>query len=272
MGTNTTDIQLPWGKMNEFILACGNIREPKAFCNKVVKGLAEFIPYDQARVYYTDANGHIYDQTLIGASKAWSSLYLDYFSKVDGGRYAITEKSPTLSARASETRAYVRYWMDADLDDEFVTGYIRPQGICCGIGFALHDANRFPRANFGLDRMEPRLFTQRDLLVMNTLLQHLDNLFKNMYVKVRDTGYERYIREQYHLTKRENEIADMLCRGITPANIAKQLCLSLTTVYRHIANIHGKLGISTCQELVLKLTRDAGQVDDDQDATELVAV
>ena len=40
---------------------------------------------------------------------------------------------------------------------------------------------------------------------------------------------------------------------MTPNRIGQTLCVSLPTVYRHIANIHAKLGVSNRQELLLKL-------------------
>ena len=40
---------------------------------------------------------------------------------------------------------------------------------------------------------------------------------------------------------------------MTPAAIARELSISRPTVYRHIANIHGKLAVSNRGELMLRL-------------------
>ena len=40
---------------------------------------------------------------------------------------------------------------------------------------------------------------------------------------------------------------------MTPSRISAHLCLSRSTVYRHVANMHAKLGVSNRQELILKL-------------------
>ena len=55
------------------------------------------------------------------------------------------------------------------------------------------------------------------------------------------------------LTTREAEIAAFLVKGVTPPNISRELCISITTVNKHIANMHAKLNVSTRQELIVKL-------------------
>ena len=48
---------------------------------------------------------------------------------------------------------------------------------------------------------------------------------------------------------------------MTPAAIARELSVSRPTVYRHVANLHGKLSVSNRGELMLRLarTRAGGQ-------------
>ncbi len=86
---------------------------------------------------------------------------------------------------------------------------------------------------------------------MATVQPHLDNLHRNLYV-LSSTGISNGEARKV-LTAREAQIAGLLCKGMTPAKIARTLSLSLPTVYRHIANIHAKLGVSNRQELLLRL-------------------
>lgn len=46
------------------------------------------------------------------------------------------------------------------------------------------------------------------------------------------------------LTCRENEVANLVAEGWTNAEIADELCISMSTVKCHIQNIYEKLGIS----------------------------
>ena len=47
------------------------------------------------------------------------------------------------------------------------------------------------------------------------------------------------------LTPRESEVLKLVAQGLSNADIARQLVLSEHTVYRHLANILRKLGLSS---------------------------
>ncbi|MBQ8063256.1 MAG: DNA-binding response regulator, partial [Clostridia bacterium] len=54
-------------------------------------------------------------------------------------------------------------------------------------------------------------------------------------------------------TDREVEIVDLICQGISPANISKILHIATSTTYKHIAHIYEKFHVSSRQELLVKL-------------------
>ena len=51
------------------------------------------------------------------------------------------------------------------------------------------------------------------------------------------------------LTSRELEVLAMICEGRSRADIAKNMCISENTLYRHIQNIVGKTGFKKTSEL-----------------------
>ena len=53
-----------------------------------------------------------------------------------------------------------------------------------------------------------------------------------------------FISKQSCLTKRETDIVRLLTKGMVPAEIGKRLSISVSTVYKHIANIYKKCSIS----------------------------
>jgi DNA-binding CsgD family transcriptional regulator len=55
--------------------------------------------------------------------------------------------------------------------------------------------------------------------------------------------------EQYHLTKRETEIAQSVAAGLTNKEIAEKFCISQFTVETHLKNIFEKIGIRNRTEL-----------------------
>jgi len=58
------------------------------------------------------------------------------------------------------------------------------------------------------------------------------------------------------LTKREREVLDLVCEGLTNAEIATRLFLSPSTVKLHIRHILAKFGVRSRTEAVLMASRD----------------
>jgi DNA-binding CsgD family transcriptional regulator len=106
---------------------------------------------------------------------------------------------------------------------------------------------------YSLDRAARNGFTQEEIEILCILQTHLDNLHKNLFVLASKNRHNKNSVVQDLLTRREMEIADLLCRGLTPIKISGRLCISPPTTYRHIANLHMKLNVSNRQELLLKL-------------------
>lgn len=240
---------LPWVEIHNFLLNSGNIRDPKELSIEVVKKIHPLIPYDQARIYFMDDNGKLCDEVLFGADKHWSNVYIEYFSQLEDGRYNLFA-----SRQGSQTIKGFHDWSLSG-QDEFVTDYIRPQGLRYSVGFELHDANNSKKCVCAFDRTKRSCYTENEMLVMNVIKAHVENLHRNLFVSPAGNNIKR--PSEAALSRRESEISKLLCDGITPANIGKRLCLSVSTVYRHIANIHSKLGVSNRQELIVRFLKQS---------------
>lgn len=77
---------------------------------------------------------------------------------------------------------------------------------------------------------------------------------------VREDGFreinvsESYVRfQQMGLTRRECEIAVLVCQGMSNGEIAENLCISEATVKKHISNIFEKLGCSRREQIRKRL-------------------
>ena len=238
--------ELPWEKIHHFLLASGSIRDPRELSVQIVRNIYALIPYDQARVYFINDNGKIYDEVLFGADKRWSKIYIEYFSQLENGRYNIASDK-------NSVRLGIHDWSSLERS-EFITDYIKPQGLHYSTGFSLSDVNNHKKCCVAFDRVNRSSYTEDEMATMRVIKAHVDNLHKNLFVLSSNT-YDRFQKQgpEASLSRRESEIAELLCEGVTPANIGKKLCLSISTVYRHIANIHSKLGVSNRQELLIKL-------------------
>lgn len=58
----------------------------------------------------------------------------------------------------------------------------------------------------------------------------------------------------YQLTNREKEVAELIIKGTTYAQIAEQLFISLPTVKTHVSNIYQKCKVKNKAELISRLT------------------
>lgn len=68
------------------------------------------------------------------------------------------------------------------------------------------------------------------------------------------TASESYaLFQEMGLTKRECEIAILVCQGMSNGEIAEDLCISEATVKKHISNIFEKLGCSRREQIRKKL-------------------
>ncbi len=244
---------IPWKRIDDFLLEVGNIRTPKELCVQAIKNLYPLIPYDQARIYFIDKNTKVYDDVLFGVGEGWSDLYLEYYSKIENGRYSISNqvKSEYFSKPSLDGRVY--NWENYD-HDEFILNYIIPQGIKYSMGIGFHSADNTTTTVCSLDRTGMFGYTLEELNIKNIIQHHVDNLHKNLFAYLFANSHNKTEDKLIKLlTKRELEISHLLCDGVKPRNIGQRLQISLPTVYRHIANIYQKLNVSSQQELIVKL-------------------
>lgn len=248
----TAKAMIPWEKVNSFILKCGEIRNSKALSIYIVENITELVKYDQARIHFINDNGLVNDTALFGVDTYWHEAYLEYYSKIKDGLNSPTRLTKYNNCSSPQNFG-LRNWTCCS-KDEFIQDYIRPQGINFSLGFSLHDSNDYTKCIISLDRTGSKNFSENDVSIIKIVQAHLDNLHKNMFIVPEHAeNYSKASKASDVLTPREVEIAELLCKGVTPANISKKACISRSTVYRHIANIHKKLDVSNCQELILKL-------------------
>lgn len=242
---------LPWMEIHEFLLMAGNIHKPKEFCLYIAENVSSLIPFDQARIFFFNNNGKIFDTVLYGngADRNWIDAYFQYYSKLEDGRYSLVQ-----NGLRTESSIFHNYydWSNAQ-SSEFISDYIVPQGLQYSLVVLFHDESELTKAVCTFDRTIQSNFTKKELAIIEVLQAHLDNLHKNLFVvieeKIQDIGSNE--SELSLLTQREKEIVKLICAGLTSANISNKLYISKSTVYRHIANIYEKLHISNRQELML---------------------
>lgn len=102
-------------------------------------------------------------------------------------------------------------------------------------------------------------FTEKDLFVLNFLVQHLEaRLAEDEEHTVANRKNVYYIlKSDYNMTSREIEIMGWAFQGKNNEEIADILKISIYTVKKHLSNIYEKLEISSRSQLV-QFVMDAG--------------
>ncbi len=233
---------LPWHKINAFILEIGKERTPWGFSKKIVDRISDLIPFDTAILYLLGEDEKPFEQVLIGIEPEWSEVYLDYYSRLSNNRFSYLTPSP----------AFIT-WKEIE-DCEYISDFIRPQRVHSTATLIFFDSNHRRTGALCINRKGKCGFTENEKHILGVIRAHIVNLHANFFVST--VQYKKtfnFFNSKGSLTKRESQIVDLLCKGVTPQIISTRLFISVSTVNRHIANIHKKLNVSSRQEMLVKM-------------------
>lgn len=238
----------------DFLLKCGKENDVYQFCGTIVKELYHFLPYDQARILFLDGSGKIRSSMLYGVNQRTWNAFMNYYSE----SMMVSNYSLKRPLHISENeRVQVCDWTDPDRRrsmTEFADGYVKPLKLkyCLGIGFS--DNDNCLRCIMTLDRIRDQKYSKDEILLVKQLHPLLENLFEKFFVSPPDQfSHQEFLFAESLLTQREREIAGWLLEGLSPASMSERLSISINTVYKHIANMYKKLGVSNRQEFFAKL-------------------
>lgn len=232
------------------MLCCGKERSPWELSKTVLEQIGQLIPFDQGRLYLLDENGRISDVHCLGVSKRTQEDY-EYFCSMDEGKCSVVRVADKFRRYYPSVEESVRDCDSYQDAANFYAEYVRPNHIQSSFGLGLRDDSRSLRALMSLDRTGKAAYSRDEIENMKIIRPHLDDLLQNLYVNLQETG--KGTEDNSLLTRREQEIALLLVKGVTPQNISERLSISYTTVKKHMAHMHEKLGVSTRQELIVRL-------------------
>ena len=245
---------VPWEKINEFLLACGEVHEPYRFCLKVLEEIRALVDYDECVLLMLDKNRKIVRKHFSFSSKRLSAMYMEYFSRSIKGDFALDREVYEVP-----DSSFVRIinWGDLKVTKEnadFLHTYIKALGLRSSLTFVFFDLGGSPATAFSLDRTKKKPFSERDLHTVSVAIAHLNNLYKNMFVRPpKQVRIWDGASGSDELTPRERDVVELISQGVTPANISRELHISLGTTNKHISHIYKKLGVGSRQELLVRL-------------------
>ena len=250
-----------WEDLNWVLERCEQVHIPHDFGVMVVNAVRRIFSYDQARVYFFDDAGAIYDQYLIGVSQKVIKEYHGRYAHTDNELYEAEgrARSHALLIAQGKRRRYEPMLMDWERESHttvFYREHMASQDIRWCTGLALFDMADRVRVLYSLDRLSNRPKpSTAELQLLGFANQHLDALYRNFFVEA-PLGQASSIalsQSDLPLTRREVEVAKLLLDGLSAKSVAHTLGISQATVYKHISNMHTKLGVNNQAALLHKL-------------------
>ncbi len=233
---------LPWFKINNYLLNIGMERDPRNFCIKTFKTINTLIPFDTGMLYILQDDLKPMEQVLIEMSRKMSDKYLHYYSELHGGRFSYLYVIP-----------HEIDW-DTIEDCEYKFDFIKAMKINHSTSINFYTDDHWMSAGFVISRTSKSGFTETERSILKILRSHIENLYANLFVTSSRSRKQNQYPELFKpFTERELEIADMLLRGMSPKQISSRYFISLKTVYNHLASMFDKAGVSSQRELLFKL-------------------
>lgn len=238
-----------WNMINSILLEVYSLSDIKDITNKFLNLVRVLIPYSQAYFIVFDKNQEINCEksSFYNVTEENKNKYINYFYNIDYVSYIFNFSQP-ITFKDTDI-------MTDDLREktEFYQGFLLPQNIPYGGGILFVKEDMI-LGLFNLFRSkELGDITQRELSILGIIKDHLNNILSSI-IKSK-TDYEiknikaKYLK-QYNLSKRETEILKLLINGSSNNEISEILCISTSTVKKHVYNIFNKIGINSRLELI----------------------
>ncbi len=236
------------------ILECSQAHSPRSFTIKLLDLLGKVCDYDQAMAFFLDANGKVSGKYLINVKENWVDEYINYYLNSGECPQEFSLYQGFYEDISKYTFSNILDWSEFP-QSNFLKEYVNPQGLKYSWGFCFFDLNGAYRVVISLDRTRDEPFSEIECKRLKLALPVLNNMYRNFYYQGTDSDSHKMQSSwsEYNFTKRETEIANLLCQGMSIQNISLALYIAKTTTYKHIAHIYEKVGVSSQQELLFKI-------------------
>lgn len=236
---------------HDLLLACGEAKSPRAFVEKLMAWFADSFDYDDAVALFYDPVGTIVAFSTLRTRKGWLEEFLTYYIDLPESLYFESLDDQYVLSEKPLLRVDIFDWTRFE-DSSFKRNYIDASGLKSTFSFSLCDLNDVVRVVICLDRRKRRLRDSGELELIREALPILNSMYRNFLYKEAEGADATSPWEEYGLTTREAEIADMLCMGMKATRIGEELFIARTTARKHIAHIYEKVGVSSQAELIVR--------------------
>lgn len=234
-----------WLRIFDYLAEVGAATDVDDLCRLAIARIPALIPVDPSAAFFSvKPSGAHYIREALALSQRDVDAHNDYYWR----------KTP-LSPSTPLTTLVIDWHDYRHL--EFVANYLFPLDIGYSTGIYFYPPG-LPPSGFLINRpRRGRQLGKRERAIFFSLRPHLHNLY-SIHAKMADLS-ERHLYAAEPagdcrlLSKREAEVARLLCQRLSAAEIATRLLISPRTVERHIANIYEKLRVRNRRQLLLEL-------------------
>jgi DNA-binding CsgD family transcriptional regulator len=245
-----------WAKINDFLVSINSIHDLDAVKSRIMAGLEGLIPYESSGVLIKvgcDLKPMVAQEDSIRIDKRWAESFNEYYYKI--GVFPDLDHN-VFSSNFRDAKHRNK--------NEYVNDYILPQHIQFSAGLIITSPGIRPPVFLVLNRTKSeRMFTREELTALKIIQPHISShfhlveqleQFRKMPILLSEIEMNSRV-----VTGRESEIIYLILKRYTPAEIAKELKISILTVRKHIQNIYGKLEVTDKQQLFQKIKLDFGK-------------
>jgi DNA-binding CsgD family transcriptional regulator len=243
---------LPWRKMWDFIGACEDAPDLRELLREAAAEFPRLISCEHAfscRAELSPANTIAVSLEHSGAPEPAVRAYCERYFYEDVARLYMDRSTLT----------YQMDWREARFSDnvfvcDFIHGLLH---IDFSAGIPIWDADGIGGVNIGFTRVGKGKMSSRDEAILLAVRPHLANLI-SLHKRLENMPADHLFaaelaRESQLLSRREAEIAGLLCKRLHVQEIAERLTLSRRTVETHIQHIYNKLHVNSRIELLHRL-------------------
>lgn len=235
---------------NNMLISMYSINDIKKLEMLFLKDIRTLIPYNQGSFQMIGIEG-------------------DKFVTGDSSFVDIEEKMIPLFDNINSDKEYLRnfvnyghsmVYVDSEVleenvreKNEFYRLFMKPQDLRYSCGIVLIKNGRCLGIVTFFRKEEWGDFTEKEIFILELFKTHLANIMAECILKRNKEG----MSEEKSVTPREKEITELILKGYTNEEIAKELYISLSTTKKHIYNIFKKYGVKNRISFVKALEKSS---------------
>ena len=232
---------------NNILLNIYNIDDIKTFEECFLVDIRAMVPYNQAvfsMIYREHEKYMVGDSAFIDISENMKPLFYDINSDKDYIRNFFAH---------NHSIVYIDSAFEGNISEnnDFYKIFRKSQGLNYSCGIVLIK-DRQCIGIVTLYRSEDYGdFTEKEIFILELFKTHITNIMADRVMGKSDDD----IDNDMHVTPREREIIDLLIKGATNEEIAKELYISVSTTKKHVYNIFKKYGVKNRIALIKSLEK-----------------